>query len=161
MKTTNKYFYIIVTIAIVVIIITGIQGISQVSQRKQDYTKYMEARKIINESNEHDELKESVEIFNLLEKKYGKNPQMIMDKSKAYYEMGEYEKSLDAMKECFKAEKSLEQDAKIVYLYGRVAYLSGDIKEAKTAMNKAKELGILNSDIKDEEKNFLKKIIEE
>lgn len=161
MKNINKYFYIMIAIIVVVFTIAGIKGINQVSDRKEDYNSYLESKEIVQNSSDSKELKKSIDNLNSLEKKYGEVPYVLLEKSKAYLKMNEFDKSQEEMKKCLKSSDLVQKDPNILYFYGKVAYLNGDIKEAKYAMKKAKDLGILESDMSKQDKKFIENIIKE
>lgn len=158
MRGINKYFYIIATVVTITFIVTTFVGIKQVSDRKLDYNKAINA---ISNIKNNKYLEDSIKDLEYIEGKYGDIYKVNIYKANAYFAMKDYDKALSELKNSFEIEESTKSNSMLVYLYAKTSYLGGHEKEAKVAMKKAKELGVLNQDISAEDMKFIEELTKE
>ena len=158
MKGINKYFYIIVISTIVILSIESFIGFKQVSDRKIDYDI---AKNSITNIKSKTDLEKSIKDLDDIESKYGDIYIVHLNKADAYFNLKKYDKSIDELNECFIAAPEVKNNAKLVYLYGKIEYLNGNLKSSKEAIEKAKELGILETDINQEDLKFIEEVTKE
>lgn len=139
MKNIKKIFIGGIVISIVVFAYSGLIGIQQVSQRKDDYAVYDEVRSSIENIVN---LEEALKNIEKLQNKYNDSYVFNIDKGFIYKSLNKPNESFEEFKNAFEKNKGLYKNVNLLIIYSEVAQQSGNIKESKEAISRAKKLGI-------------------